>query len=1271
MTRHPSMGDRSLMRCMAILTWLAFPVLALEPAMPSCHGFDVNFDASGYYEDNLDFFDYPDAPTTESRLTYLEFGATAADQVEGTTTHMWGAIKPPYTGDFSVRTMNVDSLQVWMFDAGLGFDGEKPSEANGATLIIDNSGLSERKKLRSADIPVVQGEPRVMHIFYGKKAKRARLVRIRWGMTSTASMTRPSYSLDWSELFCAPKRGKCSQTPVLPFPQDPSEDPTIQNPRHGEQRVVTRSTNSELVDLRHPGKPYQANGQLVGCPYEEEGLIHWEDIVSADAGKDVVLPENTKVLLSSCSKLSDFVLGTITVPASSELIFADEPIALAVEGIQVLGAMRAGSETCPLMSEISITLHGARPPTNRESQAMHYKGIDVNGGVLEIHGVEYYQTWSRLAVTAKSGESLLLIQDVVNWEVGARILVTSTALKDARDWHQNDEAVVEKVSRVSHLGEQVTAIKLRSALKYDHYGGAEYQAEVGLLSRRFLIQGDSASEPIDTLPLGCADRQYASYPCANHLTGYGGHVIIRQGGIGKVEGVELFRMGQTNFEGRYPMHFHLLGDHGSNSYIRSSSIHRSFFKCVTIHASNSVLAARNVAFDIIGHCLYLEDGVELNNVVEFNLHAHIHPIGKPPGAGSTKQFLSNVYDSEDLTTASDSTASGFYISNSNNFIRGNAAVGGFSGFHFPIFPEPIGKSRDSPITPRGSTTAEFDGNSCHSSGYWWGHAGCLYAGGLFEHMDPVKHSPMRYNPGRTINGLRPCQIPLDSKGRCPEFEQPQCTGSYPTACTAYLNFTNFKASLTRIGGMNWGQRTKFYKTEVHDFYGGPMYELFGDNSVDNFLATCRTENFPDAPKHCGNTMAPHEGDQTPRTCRPIDQTAWNAPTRVVTWYDTAMNTAITDGTIRSCDPSTWPRCRGKCRDKSTIFQLLAHSDQFLPEFMSITAGIRYENDANVLDHLAEFNKRNPRGTISGRFGGWLDDGSSCLRPEWDAAIIGSNQDAGEWWRIDDECFNVAPGDLMWCCPANGRTLASVVMKWDDRLDRQLAGNGGKRCDNTFGNKEGCTHVGYLAKFGDTNLEVQGVKLHQRAEFTGIIPGFGSSYTGPVGGWYVWLSSGPPVKMEFDRIQAHHQGLLVIAVTYPKGTTFNVEMKADGNCNSRKYVCSKTFERAYNHHAMTKPWGSYKYYIDTSSPTSVTLYIRLTQRPSRGLNDNSKPWQNNVKAPLYTNNYLENMTDSRDWGIPYRFNRPVITVKANCRSTDGVYCDGGPQPKRIPGFLPTF
>ena len=75
-----------------------------------------------------------------------------------------------------------------------------------------------------------------------------------------------------------------------------------------------------------------------------------------------------------------------------------------------------------------------------------------------------------------------------------------------------------------------------------------------------------------------------------------------------------------------------------------------------------------------------------------------------------------------LTLPADTSASGFYVTNAWNNFTGNVAIGGWSGFAFPILPTPIGLSRYSttPASPMTVPTAIFDGNVAHSSGFWWG-----------------------------------------------------------------------------------------------------------------------------------------------------------------------------------------------------------------------------------------------------------------------------------------------------------------------------------------------------------------------------------------------------------------------------------------------------------------------------------------------------------------------------------------------------------------------
>eukprot|EP00965_Chrysotila_dentata_P125783 4157975-Pleurochrysis_carterae.AAC.2 len=56
----------------------------------------------------------------------------------------------------------------------------------------------------------------------------------------------------------------------------------------------------------------------------------------------------------------------------------------------------------------------------------------------------------------------------------------------------------------------------------------------------------------------------------------------------------------------------------------------SYYRCVAVHGTSNTSVSENVLFDVIGHCVYLEDGVEENNKITYNLAAlvrqHAHPL---------------------------------------------------------------------------------------------------------------------------------------------------------------------------------------------------------------------------------------------------------------------------------------------------------------------------------------------------------------------------------------------------------------------------------------------------------------------------------------------------------------------------------------------------------------------------------------------------------------------------------------------------------------------
>jgi G8 domain len=442
---------------------------------------------------------------------------------------------------------------------------------------------------------------------------------------------------------------------------------------------------SERITIPQPEKP-DLFSTRTNCPHLASGLFDWHSASTWTSGSvpisgDVTLPANRNVVIT---RTVAETLGVIIIPNTSSLIIGenDAGIELKARGIDVQGQLIAGAETCRIQKPITITLSGPRPANPVQNRPVEtYKGISVTG-TISLHGKRYFRTWTRLAKTAKIGDNVLLLQDPVNWEVGQEIVVVTTALKDSREWHQNEVHTITAVSSPSSIEGVSSFVTVAARLVYDHIANGGYQAEVGLLTRMITIQGSATdSDPTDTDPMNCnlpngKDRYGdTGAPCGfKEITGFGGHVMVHQNGRGYVEGVEFYRMGQTNVLGRYPMHFHLLGN-CPECYVRDSSFHRSYYRCISIHGTNNATISENVAFDVTGYCYYLEDGVEENNTLSFNLAAFIHAIGPaPPGEGDG-QTLNSYYEGPSLTLPADVTASGFYITNVHNNIIGNAASG--------------------------------------------------------------------------------------------------------------------------------------------------------------------------------------------------------------------------------------------------------------------------------------------------------------------------------------------------------------------------------------------------------------------------------------------------------------------------------------------------------------------------------------------------------------------------------------------------------------------
>jgi cell migration-inducing and hyaluronan-binding protein len=429
----------------------------------------------------------------------------------------------------------------------------------------------------------------------------------------------------------------------------------------------------------------------------------WPDRRVPRAGDKVIIAADKNVVLD----VSPPALGSLSI--DGKLSFANNAdLELTTEWIMVHGELEIGTEATPHTRKATITLTnnvkdedvggmGGANPADRVD-----RGILLMGGTLNLHG-DRKHTWTKLAETAAAGGTSIQVLDATGWRVGDEIVLASTDF-DARQAERRTISAIRG-----------NAITLDRKLDFMHFGKITFdvdeRAEVGLLTRNIRLQGS-------------ADAGEAPF--------FGGHVMAMGASKMFVEGVEFQRMGQNLTLGRYPIHWHLVGD-AKGQYVRNSGIHDTFNRCVTVHGTNFLRVENNVTYNTVGHCFFLEDGIEHGNEFIHNLAiqtkchtskpcvpTNLAAAGERPDYANRQAVRENGQASKDVLLPSDNTAASFWITNPDNTYRDNVAAGSDSnGFWMSLPEHPNGKFEGTEISkatwPRRTPLREFKGNVAHSN----------------------------------------------------------------------------------------------------------------------------------------------------------------------------------------------------------------------------------------------------------------------------------------------------------------------------------------------------------------------------------------------------------------------------------------------------------------------------------------------------------------------------------------------------------------------------
>jgi hypothetical protein len=438
----------------------------------------------------------------------------------------------------------------------------------------------------------------------------------------------------------------------------------------------------------------EGRAQSAAKPTNWSDPATWPNRKVPAAGDKVEIASGKEVILD----VSPPALHGLTI--NGKLTFGDKSdLELTTEWVMVHGELQVGTEARPYQHKATITL--TNNVKDEQLMGMGDRGIMLSGGTLNLHG-NRTNSWTKLARTAEAGSTSIEVLNAAQWKVGDEIVLASTDFNP----RQAERRTIAAIS-----GNKIT---LDKKLDYMHFGKITYdvdeRGEVGLLTRNIKVQA--------------SEDAAGSY--------FGGHIMAMVTSRMFIEGVELNRMGQHMELARYPIHWHLVGDGGKGQYIKNAAIHDTYNRCVTVHGTNDLRVENNVTYNAVGHCFFLEDGIEHGNQFVKNLAIQIkcHPTKKcvpvnlaangEIDAANRRALTQSSFSGKDTLLPSDNTVAAYWITNPDNAFIDNVAAGSDeNGFWFSLPMHPQGAFLDSDTArktwPRRTPLRAFRGNVAHSN----------------------------------------------------------------------------------------------------------------------------------------------------------------------------------------------------------------------------------------------------------------------------------------------------------------------------------------------------------------------------------------------------------------------------------------------------------------------------------------------------------------------------------------------------------------------------
>ncbi len=260
------------------------------------------------------------------------------------------------------------------------------------------------------------------------------------------------------------------------------------------------------------------------------------------------------------------------------------------------------------------------------------------GGRMDFYGASMSRSWVKLGNDPKPGDTVVhLAEPVTGWREGDRILVTAATNRVRKQ----GETLRPGVGSLRCFTEERfirsidgTKLTLDRPLAETHSMPEGLRGEIANLSRNVIIESADASQGR-------------------------GHTMYHRHSAGSIGYAEFRHLGKEGVKGRYPIHFHLVGQTMRGSSVIGASVWDSGNRWITIHGTNQLVVRDCVGYQSVGHGFFLEDGTETLNVLDRNLAVQSY-------AGKRLPHQALAFD--------DNSGAGFWWANSLNTFTRNVAV---------------------------------------------------------------------------------------------------------------------------------------------------------------------------------------------------------------------------------------------------------------------------------------------------------------------------------------------------------------------------------------------------------------------------------------------------------------------------------------------------------------------------------------------------------------------------------------------------------------------